>query len=109
MPHTPGPWFHDKQECSRDPAAIGIYDHDWTARPTGNCVNFVAKALFLGQDAYESQLANAKLIAAAPTLLEALEELLDVAQDLPQPVTHDGLALADACATARTAISKATE
>lgn len=111
MSHTPGPWFHDKQESSRDPAAIGIYDHDWTAQTNANGVNFVAKALFLGQDAYESQLANAKLIASAPELLEAITGLFEHCAMIHKHWGDgDNRQQADAAiATARAAIAKATE
>ena len=51
--------------------------------------------------------ANARLIAAAPDLLEALRDLLSRA-DLDQSATHDGLENCDALARCRAAIAKAT-
>ena len=53
--------------------------------------------------------ANARLIAAAPDLLEALRDLLSRAEsELNQTVTHDGLANCNALARCRSAIAKAT-
>ena len=51
--------------------------------------------------------ANARLIAAAPDLLEALRDLLSRA-DLDQSATHDGLENCNALAKCRAAIAKAT-
>jgi hypothetical protein len=53
--------------------------------------------------------ANARLIAAAPDLLEALRDLLSRAEiELDQTATHDGLANCDALTRCRAAIAKAT-
>lgn len=51
--------------------------------------------------------ANARLISAAPDLLEALRDLLSRA-DLDQSATHDGLENCDALARCRAAIAKVT-
>ncbi len=59
--HTPGPWKHN-----RGPVSESIY------APDGN--GHLVAILYHG-DA-DNQAANARLIAAAPDLLEALEELL---------------------------------
>lgn len=52
--------------------------------------------------------ANARLIASAPELLEALETLLKQTSKLDQSATHDGLENCKAIAQARNAINKAT-
>lgn len=52
--------------------------------------------------------AFARLIAAAPELLAALETLTKLAQTIPQPANHEGLQLVDALAAARRAVAKAT-
>jgi len=53
--------------------------------------------------------ANARLMAAAPDLLEALRDLLSRAQEaLDQTATRDGLANCDALARCRAVIAKAT-
>jgi len=52
--------------------------------------------------------ANARLIAAAPDLLEALRDLLSRAEiELDQTVWHEGLVNCDILAKSRAAISKA--
>ena len=53
---------------------------------------------------------NARLIAALPDLLAALEALMDAASNqLPQGSDHDGLTNCDLLASARQAIDKATD
>lgn len=55
-------------------------------------------------------IANARLMAAAPDLLEALRDILSRAeQELDQTATHDGLANCDALTKCRRAIAKATQ
>jgi hypothetical protein len=61
-----------------------------------------------GWTGYSEGHANARLIAAAPDLLAALEKLLKQAAALNQDATHDGLQNCDALAQARSAIAKAT-
>lgn len=51
--------------------------------------------------------ANARLIAAAPDILQALTAILALSHLIPQPATHDGLQLADALAAARAAVERA--
>jgi len=53
--------------------------------------------------------ANARLIAQAPALLEALEALYQQALALDQSATHDGLNNCQALAKARSAINSATQ
>lgn len=63
----------------------------------------------VGNDYIPETTANARLIAAAPDLLEALRDLLSRAQEaLDQTATHDGLANCDALARCRAVIAKAT-
>ncbi len=60
-------------------------------------------------DALTEATANARLLAAAPDLLDALTNLYLVAQEqLDQSATHDGLTNCDWLAAARAAIAKAT-
>ncbi len=71
MPHSPGPWHvdHDTRE-----------DMEWNnhiAMPNGNTVCFMAHGGPEKQDEFD---ANARLIAAAPDLLEAAA-LLEAAED----------------------------
>jgi hypothetical protein len=68
--HTPGPWWHDVERSMGGAPIIAAKRGD---RPR---VREVAKVLFdNGSDDPEVR-ANARLIAAAPDLLEALTELL---------------------------------
>jgi hypothetical protein len=61
------------------------------------------------EDGLSETTANARLMAAAPDLLEALRDLLSRAEsELDQTATHDGLANCDALARCRAAIAKAT-
>lgn len=59
-------------------------------------------------DALTECTANARLMAAAPLLLDALTNLLDIAQEeLDQSATHDGLNNVGHIARARAAIAAA--
>lgn len=69
--HTPGPWQPEGQDLR---SRVG--DHDWwVTAPKGRQGTFLP-AVCSGPDAE----ANARLIAAAPTLLEALQLLVDAPQ-----------------------------
>lgn len=59
--HTPGPWF---QGCEDDPNSGDIYMQDGS---------LVAEAFINGD--LDSRVANARLIAAAPDLLEELRQM----------------------------------
>jgi hypothetical protein len=60
------------------------------------------------EDGLAETTANARLIAAAPDLLEALRDLLSRAEiELDQTVWHEGLVNCDILAKSRAAISKA--
>jgi hypothetical protein len=61
--HTPGPWVFDEDECSAIPA-LHLYCAD-------------SKNPFHGSRSEEELKANARLIAAAPELLEALKEAIE--------------------------------
>jgi hypothetical protein len=67
--HTPGPWevytWADKTEVGVSPCDMSRSD---IADCNTDCTDI----------SYEEKLANARLIAAAPELLEALRELVDV-------------------------------
>jgi len=63
----------------------------------------------MGEATVEQEINHARLIAAAPDLLNALTNLYLVAREqLDQSATHDGLTNCDWLAAARAAINKAT-
>lgn len=92
--HTPGPW--DREHVS--PRITNIVSHT------------PEKSIVCSLDVPEhgSKLANARLIAAAPDMLQALTTITVLSHLIPQPANHDGLQLADAIAQARAAIAAAT-
>ena len=69
--HTPGPWIFDPNNTGMTPhAGYGIYDRDfYSGREIVYVLCSTAKERELGEGACE---ANARLIAAAPDLLDAL-------------------------------------
>ncbi|HCI8581206.1 TPA: hypothetical protein NQG29_003259 [Enterobacter cloacae] len=87
---TPGPWVASKTDRSIGPVSR---DDDQSY----GMILPVAWVEFDGNDAYQQ--ANAKLIAAAPDLLEALLNIVDMEHDVSE---WDAV-----YATARAAISKA--
>jgi hypothetical protein len=89
--HTPGPWFTDVA----DPAFVNynIYASD-------------TKICTMGIDmGVEEEAANARLIAAAPDMLEALEIALS---DLEQAQNETDIDFRGSIEIARAAITKAT-
>jgi hypothetical protein len=93
--HTPGPWKAGSGEISRK----RVYGMGWS-RLIADCDT---REMFPSGDAC----ANARLIAAAPELLQALKLLLEHASDLSQRAGFraDGIVFQQA----RTALIKATE
>ncbi len=94
--HTPGPWIAE---------TVGSNIHITIDRPDKPPIAWVG-----GQTAPHAK-ANARLIAAAPDLLKALEAMLDVqsARRHPLGAPDEGIAYmaAQAAANARDAIAKA--
>jgi hypothetical protein len=86
--HTPGPW----QVNSNDP--LHVCDADGESRGCSP-IAFVQ----VGNDGRWTAKANARLIAAAPELLERLEELLEYSENLRGSGVYN---------RARAAINKAT-
>src|SRR5690606_21912142 len=69
--HTPGPWKVDTsyQWPSKVSSTVAPYDEGWIC----DCSSGRRGSMEMARS-----LANARLIAAAPELLEALEELVDL-------------------------------
>jgi hypothetical protein len=92
MKHTKGPWEYD------------TFPNDHiSVRQVGSTNTAVAAVL--GHRPFEEKLANARLIAAAPELLEALKNILEIftkgrGGEIQQ---HE---IVDACLIARNAIAK---
>ncbi len=81
----------------------------WKWEPGSKTIRSVPANYWLAtMDSWDGQVnndANARLIAAAPALYAALEDLLSAGCLIPLPATHDGLTVADALAKARSAIA----
>lgn len=98
--HTPGPWH-----VGRGLALRIVYDKDGWA--------VASAAVFHNRFSENEDLANALLIAEAPDMLKALQELADAAQDRENPMGDPCALLAaqanlrDATKRARAAIAKA--
>jgi hypothetical protein len=84
--HTPGPWDVDAELADT---------HGYMIRGPGHDVVVVAEGI--------DRLADARLIAAAPELLEALRELCSSGVAIPEPGDQRGMA---ALAKARAALAK---
>lgn len=98
--HTPGPWFANL----KNEGGFEITDREDCWEAVVLCTRFA----FAGKE--EETHANARLIAAAPTLLMALEFLLEKADSFNVAGTYfdQFCENRDALDTARTAIAKAT-
>ena len=92
MKHSPGPW------TAYDNAAYG------TAIKSGQINKYVANVHMYAGLSLETYQANARLIAAAPDLLEAARMMADLVDDL---LVQAGANYADELAAARAAITKA--
>lgn len=112
--HTPGPW-------SAYNKFSGLTLSNWRVSEGNSTPGIgIGVAIMSGNRSDEIEQANARLIAAAPELLEALTELLDFAIEannrIPSPGTREDLAAGFGCnpfmvaqfKKARAAIAKAT-
>ena len=99
--HTPGPWQ----------VAVDIFDNDGMPETAIQAMNggaTVAVALDFGLNNPDMRQANARLIAAAPCLLDALQELTQIASVLEATCLGDSRAKENRMDRARAAIAKAT-
>lgn len=101
--HTPAPWFHDVDGFgSNRVGAFGFDTHDGTA--------ILAQVRAPDEVGFETAKANARLIAAAPDLLEALEQYLPILEALEKTAAWDVYAKGTGIASAnryRAAIARA--
>lgn len=97
--HTPGPWFHAHRKGNDGMFRTEVFSEqhggvaacDWTPKHCGNGVTATYRE------------ANARLIAAAPDLLDALQSLVDMDVSYQR-----GPRVEEAVNKARYAIAKAT-
>jgi len=92
MSHTPGPWAYDA-----DSHEIFSTDEAHSAGRLASVRGNDSNGRFLAES---ERLANARLIAAAPDLLDAVEELLIYLADWDDPDN-------ETCQRARAAVAKA--
>lgn len=101
--HTPGPW-HVCDGCTH----LISDEHLMTV---AEARQIVSGNLRTGKTEYvpghQMQLANSKLIAAAPEMLEALREIANW-NPVVSPDEENGMSIIDAINIARAAIAKAT-
>lgn len=90
--HTPGPWVIEPGH-----SVVFIRTADGSNIATTNCCHY-------WQEFTEQALANARLIAAAPEMLEALEEAVGCLSEYENEMLAPGVRILDG---ARAAIAKA--
>lgn len=78
--HTPGPWRTDirKERDGDFTPYFDVMSSDQNMKHVCSCCNYG----WLGDEGLDTAEANAKLIAAAPELLEALKDLLKQIEDV---------------------------
>ena len=92
--HTPGPWYYTNEGIN----SMGIVEKDGT--------NIMHMATLQNSSASRHMEANARLIAAAPDLLEALKIFLNEFND-SEVMMRTPIAYYKAVSAARAAIAKA--
>ena len=102
MSHTPGPWEVHKAGKDKDEREITTPDGDGIAM-----VYYGVDLYWGGADTRETDEANARLIAAAPDLLAALQKTVKNHERVTYP--DDIPCDCDGCYEGRAAITKATE
>lgn len=101
--HTPGPWFSVKNNCYWE---IRTEDRNHEGEQIGDACS---SKFIDGHDDNPVAEDNARLMAAAPELLEALQGMLEVygVREV-SPNNNATLVEVELCDMARTAIEKAT-
>lgn len=82
MSHTPGPWTMRTVSTSAG-VCHRVYPEAWGDPPSHGAICLYDDQTSLNPHPDGEQIANARLIAAAPEMLEALEELVDIEGPLP--------------------------
>ena len=97
--HTPGPWFVPDQTYARN---LTVEVDDGIACPgSGGAMSYTTDVCVLGWNGTPEWDANARLIAAAPDMLEALQGLVSANN------STDGMAMRKAWDKADAAIARA--
>ena len=104
MSHTPAPWHWASDHTHRQ---FDIYQPSQQIGKHICTINNLSPEMLKGRNA-ETALANAKLIAAAPDLLEALCTALPFVEDHEGSDIYKSGAVARAVAQIKTAIKQAT-
>ena len=95
--HTPGPWETKRAATPEAFPQFGVYAENGNGRDLAHVVS-------AGTTRHAETEANARLIAAAPEMLEALRAMVARAPFIDQSATAEGLANCEALAKARHAI-----
>jgi hypothetical protein len=97
--HTPGPW--ELKFSTHDYGEVAFKSFDGLCGPDGKKICLRGASLACGGELNDDAMANSRLVAAAPDLLEALQECLR---------EHGGYTIKGECERrARAAIEKATQ
>jgi hypothetical protein len=80
MKHTPGPWYHDFASAMKNGSPQVV---EYFVRRDGDNVSIAAD--IVNPETCAPSEYNARLIAAAPDLLEALQDLLHQAEQSKEP------------------------
>lgn len=105
--HTPGPW---ETRVGFDDETVEVFAPNPEIKPPFKPTELAVVRLPYGDDFDEDERerdANARLIAAAPQMLEALEKLLKLG-DFPYHGDEDGCVICEVVTEARAAIAAAT-
>jgi hypothetical protein len=108
--HTNGPWaIHTCNENgpSLDSFYLSTTAQTWDGNEEERIICRFPTGTGQFFDMGRENLANARLISAAPDLLSTLEKLLACASKLDQSATHEGLQNCEAIAQARRVLCKA--
>ncbi len=97
--HTPGPWAIDSE---LPPSLRNVIARVGDIPISGNMIGPYAT----DAEVDEANMANARLIAAAPELLKALELLEDIARSVAMGNGHNPAHLIVPCEGARAALAK---
>lgn len=110
MSHTPGPWHWEIQDASM--AVLGgediMTDHVVSVGPCKSCQDGAEPPEWVWGRCTTPTVANARLIAAAPDLFDALKRALPKLENAARLMGNDEEVIADAFEFMRAALAKAT-